>query len=80
MNYYLVMLGLIPICSGLIFLLIPDRWRRAPVFGSIIIALFVFYYQFYVFLTRPYLGAHFAIDNLNAFILLFTGLFIDHVI
>lgn len=75
MNYYLIILGLAPICSGLVFLLIPDRWRRIPVFASIVITLLVFYYQFYAFLKRPYLGAHFAIDNLNSFILLFTGFF-----
>jgi formate hydrogenlyase subunit 3/multisubunit Na+/H+ antiporter MnhD subunit len=75
MNYYLLMLGWIPVFAGLTLLFTPDKWKKLSISFSLIVSLLVFYYQIHVFLVRPELGLHFAIDNLNAFILLFVGLF-----
>jgi len=75
MNFYLLILGLLPVTFGFVLLVIPERGKKLPFLVSLAITAIVFYYQFYVFLFKPSLGLHFAVDNLNAFILIFAGLF-----
>ena len=75
MNPFELILFWLPVLAGLIFIFLPRRLRKASLFMAYVITILVFIFQIIIFIQRPHLGRHFQIDNLNGFILIFTGLF-----